>query len=200
VLRKYHIEVIKNTKYKPFWNQTDLISIVEGMLLSIILLFVTSGLKIINPKNVGWLSFGDGTSEISWEFFRKQPLIQFPIGLNPNYGLEVSSTLAFDGQLPLMSLFFHPLSSVLPERFQYLGIYLLMTFALNYYFAKKIFLELKLNHLNSTIASIALSTSPVILNRIVENTHYGLTSAFIIFIAFLLVIKKDSNILRWNII
>ncbi len=168
------------------------------MIFSTILLFVTSGLKIINPKNIGWLSFGDGTMEISWEFFRKQPVLQFPIGINPNYGLEVSSTLAFDGQLPIMSLLLHPLSPILPERFQYVGIYLLITFALNYYFAKKIFLELKLNNLNSTISSIILSMSPVILNRIVENTHYGLTSSFIIFIAYLLVIRRDSNFLRWN--
>ena len=190
----------KQFKSKPFVNDNDFISIIEGMIFSTVLLFVTTGLKIVNPKNVGWLSFGDGTMEISWEFFRKQPVFQFPIGLNPNYGLEVSSTLALDGQIPIMSLILHPLSSILPERFQYVGIYLLITFALNYYFAKKIFIELKLNRLNSTIASIILSTSPVILNRIIENTHYGLTSSFIIFIAFLLVIRQDSNFVKWNVV
>ena len=130
----------KQFKSKPFVNDNDFISIIEGMIFSTVLLFVTTGLKIVNPKNVGWLSFGDGTMEISWEFFRKQPVFQFPIGLNPNYGLEVSSTLALDGQIPIMSLILHPLSSILPERFQYVGIYLLITFALNYYFAKKIFI------------------------------------------------------------
>jgi hypothetical protein len=187
-------------KYRSLWNPSNLMSLFEGMIFSATLLFITSGLRIINPNNVGWLSFGDGTMEISWEFFRKQPVLQFPIGLNPKYGLEVSSTLAFDGQLPIMSLLLHPLSNFLPERFQYVGIYLLITFALNYYFAKKIFLELKLNHLNSSIASIILSSSPIILNRIIENTHYGLTSSFIIFIAFLLVIRQDSNYLRWSTI
>ena len=187
-------------KYRSVWNQSNLISIFEGLFFSTILLYFTSGLKIINPKNIGWLSFGDGTMEISWEFFRKQPVLQFPIGMNPNYGLEVSSTLAFDGQLPIMSLLLHPLSPILPERFQYLGIFLLITFALNYFFAKKIFLELELNNLNSTISSIILSMSPVILNRIIENTHYGLTSSFIIFIAYLLVIRRDSNFLMWNTI
>jgi len=190
--------VRKQFKSKLFVNDNDFISIIEGMIFSIVLLFVTTGLKIVNPKNVGWLSFGDGTMEISWEFFRKQPVFQFPIGLNPNYGLEVSSTLALDGQIPVMSLILHPLSSVLPERFQYVGIFLFITFALNYYFAKKIFIELKLNRLNSTIASIILSTSPVIFNRVIENTHYGLTSSFIIFIAFLLVIRQDSNFVKWN--
>jgi hypothetical protein len=165
-----------------------------------LLIFITSGLKIINPKNSGWLSVDDGKMEISWEFFRQQPLFQFPIGINPNYGLELSSTFALDGQLPIMSILFHPLSDFLPERFQYVGIYLLISFMFNYYFAKQLFLELKLEKLNSTIASIILSTSPIILDRIIDNSHYGLTSSFLIFIAYLLVLRKDSSLAKWNLL
>ena len=184
-------------KYKNSRNQSNIFLILEGFIFSIMLLFISSGLKVVNPKNSGWLSVGDGTMEISWEFFRHQPLIQFPLGLNPNYGLELSSTLAFDGQIPVMSLLFHPLSALLPDRFQYVGIFLLIAFLLNYFFAKKIFLELKFNQVNSTISSVILSMSPVILNRMIENTHYGLTSTFILLIAFLLVLRKDSNLIRW---
>ena len=98
--------------YAGFWDQSKLIPIIEGFIFSIILIYITSSLRILSPRNVDWLSFGDGTAEISWEFFRKQPLFQFPLGLNPSYGLEVSSTVAFDGQIPIMSFFFHPFSDL----------------------------------------------------------------------------------------
>lgn len=84
----------------------DLIFILNGFFSALIVLLITANLKIINPTNTDWLQAGDGIAEISWEFFRRQPLFQFPLGLNPNYGLEISSTMAFDGQIPIMSLFF----------------------------------------------------------------------------------------------
>ena len=135
--------------------------------------------------------------EIAWEFFRNQPLLQFPLGLNPKYGLEISSTMAFDGQIPLFSLIFHPFQSFLPTRFQYVGIYLLICFALNYYSSKLIFRELNFTSLNSSLGAVILSTSPLILNRFVENTHYTLTSAFFLYFAILLVLRIDSTFYKW---
>ena len=156
-----------------------------------------SGVKIINPRNVDWLSVGDGTAEISWEFFRRQPVFQFPLGLNPNYGLEISSTVALDGQIPLLSFIFHPIANILPERFQYIGIFMLINFALNFYVAKRIFLFLKFNEYQSVISAAILASSPVILNRVIENTHYNLISAWIIFTAIYLVLRENMNFKAW---
>ena len=175
----------------------DLLPIIEGLIFSLTLIAISAGLKIINPAETNWLHVGDGTMEIAWEFFRNQPLFQLPLGLNPKYGLEISSTMAFDGQIPLFSLIFHPFESFLPIRFQYLGIYLLICFALNYYSSKLIFRELNFNPLNSSLASIVLSTSPLILNRYVENTHYTLTSAFFLYFAILLILKSDTSFFKW---
>ncbi len=176
---------------------TTLLPIVESLIFSLTLIYISAGLKIINPKETNWLQVGDGTMEIAWEFFRNQPLFQFPLGLNPKYGLEISSTMAFDGQIPLFSLIFHPFQSILPARFQYLGIYLLICFALNYYSSKLIFRQLNFTSLNSGLAAIILSTSPLILNRYIENTHYSLTSAFFLYFAILLVLRIDSTFHKW---
>ena len=111
----------------------------EGFLYSLLLIWITTGFGIINPRKTGWLSDRDGTSEIGWEFFRRTPLLQFPLGVNPDYGLEISSSVALDGQIPLLSLLLHPFSNILPDRFQYFGLFLIITFALNFIFAKKYF-------------------------------------------------------------
>jgi len=172
-------------------------SVFESLIFSTVLIYVSSGLRVINPKYSDWLSFGDGTAEISWEFFRKQPIFQFPLGLNPRYGLEVSSTAAFDGQIPIMSFALHPFANLLPGRFQYYGLFIFLTFALNYYFAKKIFQYLQFNGYHSTVSGIVLATSPVILNRFIENTHYSLTSAWIIFAAILLSLQRNIKFVSW---
>jgi hypothetical protein len=169
----------------------------EGFLYSLLLIWITTGFGIINPRKTGWLSDGDGTSEIGWEFFRRTPLIQFPLGVNPDYGLEISSSVALDGQIPLFSLFLHPFSFLLPERFQYFGIFLVITFALNFYFARKIFVQLKLNNIQTIISSIILASSPIILSRFIDHTHYSLTSGWIIFYAVLLVLKRDLRFSKW---
>lgn len=171
--------------------------IIEGIIFSLLLIYTTARLKIIDPRYTDWLQVGDGTMEISWEFFRNQPIWQFPLGLNPNYGLEISSTLVFDGQIPLFSLIFHPFSPILFERFQYIGLFLFFCFALNYIVAKIIFLRLDLNKINSSLASVILATSPIILNRYIEGTHYPLTSAFLILFAVLLVINNNSSLYKW---
>ena len=175
----------------------DTLTLVESFIFSLTLIGFSSGIKILNPTNTDWLQVGDGTMEIAWEFFRDQPVFQFPLGLNPRYGLEISSTMAFDGQIPLFSLLFHPFETFLPDRFQYIGIYLLICFILNYYTSKLIFRHLGLNLLNSGLASIILSTSPIILNRYIENTHYSLTSSFLLFTTILLILRVDLNFFKW---
>ena len=158
-------------------RHNNLLYLIISFIFSVTTIFVISGLRIIHPKNTGWLVKGDGEMEIAWDFFRSQPIFQIPFGLNPKYGLEISTTVAFDTQIPIMSLLLHPLSPVLGERFQYIGIFLLFTFALNFYFASKIFQYLRLTKYQVILNSIIISLSPIILNRFIENTHYTLTSA-----------------------
>jgi len=171
--------------------------VTESFLYSIFLIWMTSGIKIIDPSMTGWLSDGDGTMEIGWEFFRRTPLIQFPLGINPDYGLEISSSVALDGQIPLFSLFLHPFSTLLPDRFQYFGLFLAITFALNFYFARKIFIQFKLDDIQSITSSLILASSPIILSRFIDHTHYSLTSGWIIFFAILLVLKRDLTFSKW---
>jgi hypothetical protein len=183
---------------KIYYKWPFLITLSESFIFSLTLIYITSGLSILNPKRTDWLSVGDGTGEISWEFFRSQPLFQFPLGLNPKYGLEISNTAALDGQIPIMSFLFHPFSEILPERFQYYGLFIFFTFVINFYFAKKIFLHVNFNKYQSVISAITLATSPIILNRFIESTHYALTAAWIIFAAILLSLRSSSKFHSWS--
>jgi hypothetical protein len=179
---------------------SNLKSLIYGSLYSLVLIYVISGFGILNPKNKNWLSIGDGTGQISWEFFRNEPLWQFPLGLNPKYGLEISNSIAFDGQIPLLSLLLHPLSNYLITPFQYFGIFIFITFLLNFFFSVKIFNFFKFSYFQNIISSVILSSLPVTLNRTIENTHYALSSTWIIFAAVYLSLKKSTSVLNWSLL
>lgn len=183
--------------FRLLTKSRDILYLTYGLIFSLLTIFFTSNLRILNPSYTGWLTQGDGISEISWEFFRHQPIFQFPLGLNPKYGLEISSTIAFDGQIPLFSLILHPFSPFLPERFQYIGIFILITFLLNYFFSAKIFNFLKMNEIQIILNSLILSSSPIILNRFIEHTHYSLTSAWLILWAIYLCLENKEFNYQW---
>ena len=67
-----------------------------------------------------WL-YGSGdltNAQLSWQFF-KNDIWRFPIGLNPNYGLEISNSIIFTDNIPLFAIIFKFLNPIIYENFQY---------------------------------------------------------------------------------
>ncbi|TGN18307.1 DUF6311 domain-containing protein [Leptospira idonii] len=101
-------------------------------------LFLTKG-KILDVTYVSWLLDGDpAMSWIGWQFFRTSDLFQIPWGLNPYYGLEISSSIVYSDSIPLFSILFKLFNSLLPTQFQFFGIWILLCFLLQSYFASKL--------------------------------------------------------------
>ena len=86
------------------------------------------------------------------------------------------------------------------ERFQFVGIVLLLNLFLHFYFSFKIFKKFKFNYLNSLASSTLLLFSPVLLSRYIEHTHYFLTSHWIILATLYLYIKREKSPIRWFIL
>jgi hypothetical protein len=100
--------------------------------------FLVVGPNVLNVSNIAWLRWGDPAQHfMGWEFFRRSPW-SFPIGLNPNYGMEISNSIVFSDSNPLLALAFKPFSPFLPEPFQYFGLWLYASFVLQAWFAWKL--------------------------------------------------------------
>ena len=112
-------------KIKTYWQ--SLAPIVLGVLVFALVV----GPGTLNPTNEHWLLVGNDVTQhyLGWVFFRHGPW-SFPIGLNPANGLEFSSSIVFSDSIPLLAFVFKFLSPILPEPFQYMGIWLLMCFVL----------------------------------------------------------------------
>ena len=108
------------------------------VLLGILAFFIVVGPRALNPMNVAWLAEGDpATHYLGWAFFRHSPWT-FPLGLNPTYGMELSNAVIFSDSNPLFALIFKPFATLLPEPFQYFGLWFLTCFILQSWFAWKL--------------------------------------------------------------
>lgn len=98
------------------------------VLLACLLFLALGGQSILLPSNTGWLMrgfFDPPTNLLGWEFFRETPLLQFPLGANPRYGMEQGSSIVFSDSLPLFALPFKLIGPLLPDSFQYFGLWVL---------------------------------------------------------------------------
>jgi hypothetical protein len=109
---------------------------VPPCLVGVVAFLLVVGPRVLDPTNVAWVrDHGDTlTHYLGWTFFRHTPWT-IPLGLNPNYGLELSSSILYTDSIPLLALLFKPVSPWLPELFQYTGPWLLACFVLQGLFA-----------------------------------------------------------------
>ena len=165
------------------------------------------GAEILDPKNIGWLKGIDSLQHyLGWSFFRYSDWT-FPVGLNPRYGLDISSSIVFSDSIPLLAFLFKLISSNLPQTFQYFGFWLLACFLLQSFFAWKLTGLAVAGHLNRFLAATFFVISPVLIWRILGvnsqagiGPHVALSSHFLILGALYLCLKdsKNFNLFFWT--
>lgn len=110
-----------------------------ALLLGLAAFVVVTGGRIVFPGNTAWLMDLDkGQHYLGWLFFRQAPLLQWPLGANPGYGMDLGSSVVYSDSVPLFALLFKPFRAVLPAGFQYFGLWLLTCFLLQALFAYKL--------------------------------------------------------------
>ena len=64
----------------------------------------------LNPQSVSWLMHRDPMQHyLGWVFYRHAPW-DFPIGLNPDFGMDISTAIVFSDSIPLFAIFFKALN------------------------------------------------------------------------------------------
>lgn len=160
------------------------------------------GASPINTGKVNWLFISNPdplTHYLGWAFFRESGWT-FPIGLNPNYGLEISSSIVFSDSIPLFAIFFKLFEPLLPETFQYFGIWYLFCIVLQGWLGWKITSLISADNWIKTFGLLLAIFSPPMLSRI--GLHAALVGHFLILAAFYLIFcpnKKRFN-LYWALL
>lgn len=171
-----------------------------AILFSVIAFGYVYGFSIVNPLNNSWvLEPGDRAQHyIGWETFRDSPLSLPIIGENKNIAYPNNTSIAMTDSLPLLAI---PLKIVdkaigLPEGFQYIGFYGILSFIMMAILSALIIFRLTKSKLLSLLSSIFFITSPIMLFRMFSHT--ALASHWIIlYTIYLLITYQDYKNLNW---
>ena len=169
-------------------------------ILSLVLTIYILGFNYVSFTNTQWLAAHDvSTDIISWKFF-KNDIWRFPIGSNPNYGMDIGSGIAFSGSIPIMSFVFKLFSNYLPNNFHYFNLWIYICFFLQSYIAYLIIFDQTKNRTYSIIGSLFFILAPVLINRL--SFHLSLCAQWLILMGFYLETKKNviNKNLKWAIL
>ena len=170
------------------------------LILSFVLTTIILGFNNISYNSIGWINTADLLSyQIPWEFFRRDDW-RFPITLNPNYGLDISTTITLSDNVIILNIIFKLFDYFLPNQFQFYSLWILLCFFLQGFFAFKI-LELYCNNKYfAFFGCLFFMISPILIDRM--GMHLSLAAHWLILISIYLIKKNDiekSNI-AWSVL
>ena len=175
------------------------------IVFSIFLFFLYSGFnyEIVYFENFSWFLKPSITNDIetywiSWEFFRNTDYLQFPLLLNPNYGEGLNVSIYHTDAIPLAAFVFRFFSEILPENFQYLGSWSLLSFFLMSFFSYKILNLFIQNKTICFVSSIFFLIAPPFIDRVF--LQQAVSSHWLILASIYFYYSNDIKYKSWNLL
>lgn len=164
-----------------------------GAVLGIIIFCIVYGVRIIDPTYTDWIVSGGGDGAqhyLGWVYYRKTPW-KFPIGLTEGLTMPVSISCMYTDSIPLFALLFKVLSPVLPETFQYAGIWGVFSFAVQGFVSVILMQKFCKNPFFCLTASVCYILMPAIFLRLYG--HDSLSGHWLIVLALVLWAYQDHK-------
>lgn len=181
------------------------INIVAALLGGIAFVLIY-GVKILNPLYTDWLLTGGDPSQhyLGWEFFRRSDWY-FPLGLTDQLAYPLKTSVIYTDSIPIFAVFFKLFRSILPRQFQYFGIWGLLCFVLQGYYAAKILGERSSSKAVILVGTVFFIVSPVMLFRMYYHT--ALAAHWLILLAIYFYFKHEKEyrdifkpVMQWGIL
>lgn len=161
------------------------------------------GVKVLDFQNVDWLY---GHYEVKENCFYGKDLTQhymgwlcyrqsdwtFPIGNMNLFSYPYQTSVIYTDSIPLFALFFKILSPILPEQFQYFGLWAILCFVLQGIMAVRLFKSYTDNPIKLVLSAAFFVIVPMLLWR--TFIHSALCAHWIILMAMEPLVDKE----RWN--
>lgn len=173
-----------------------------GCFLGALFFVLLYGVKVLDFTYDAWLLDSSRTEKLwdltqhylGWVYYRNTPW-QFPIGLTEGlYQTPVS--VIYTDSIPLFAVFFKLLSPLLPETFQYFGLFGLICCVLTGGFGALIPRRFSKNVLVNSMCALFFLLSPVLLKRMFYHT--ALAAHFLILAAFALWLYRPDILRKHN--
>ena len=173
--------------------------LILSALIGLLFFCFAGGINTLDVTNIGYLMSGDPAQHwLGWEFFRHTPLLQWPIGKNTAYGIELNNSIVYTDSIPLFAIFFKSISSFLPEKFQYTGIWILLCFILQGVTSFLLIKRLTGRDLYALLFSIIFIAAVPFTNRI--GGHFALSAQWIIILSYFFYFSNKLNSKSWVVL
>lgn len=173
----------------------------EGALIGALIFILIYGVKVLNVTYDSWLLSGGDISQhyVGWQLYRNSSW-GMPFGLIDNLLYPNKVSVIYMDSIPIFAVIFKILSPILPNKFQYFGIWGILCFMLQGGLSSLIIYRFSKNKVICAISSMLFIAFPVVLQRMYGHT--ALAGNWIILLAiyiYLLNIKDlKLNIIIWS--
>lgn len=155
------------------------------------------GAHIVPPSHTGWMLSGQIGPDpvqywLGWAYFRLSPWTA-PPGLNPLFGMELSSSIFYADSIPLLALTFKALRGVV-EVDQYWGLWIVACGALQGLLGWLLIGRLTTAPLARLAGAMILVLQPMLLNRM--GGHFALAGQWLVLWGLLLALSPAGRF-RW---
>ena len=158
----------------------------------------------ILPTNVNWI-FRDATGDaagfdstanyLGWEFYRRGDFVAWPIGRSTLLGPEPGASIAMSDSLPLFGIPMKYLTWWTDRPLQYFGVWILLCFLLQAFFAGRILQRYIASHATVLCISIIFPLMPFYLARV--GVHTPISGHWILLAAISLLLAGRLSWWRW---
>ena len=171
----------------PFW--------LIGPLLGVAFFIAMFDVKLLNPTAIDWLLRNEDSRMqfIGWHFFFHEPW-QMPPGAARQYGMEIGSAIVFSDAIPLLALAFKALRQFLPDKFQYMGLWILLCYVAQGSMAWLLSGTITSRGLQRGLITAFFVMSPLMLYR--AFAHHALMGHWLVLAALYLYVRPYDS--RWN--
>lgn len=175
---RYAIDVLAKTR---------LAAALGGGILGAVFFLLYYGAYCINPSNTDWLlNAGDLEQHYTgWAFFRESAWT-FPIGMIEGLAYPFGIPITYVDSIPLFAIFFKLLDPILPDTFQYFGIWGIMCFVLQGGLGALIVRKFSPNLSVALTGSLLFIMNPILLSRMF--THTALAANWLILVGIILML------------
>lgn len=157
--------------YQSITKKQVLLLFIAGSFIGGVIFILCYGVNVLHVTNDAWLLAGGDLNQhyLGWKYYRKSPW-HFPIGMIDGLVYPDQLCVIFTDSIPLFAIFFKILSPILPETFQYFGLWGIMTFCLMGGISAVIIRKSTKNIWFCIIGSVFFSYSPYVFHRMYGHT------------------------------
>ena len=157
---------------------------------------VALGPSLVDPTNIEWLMHHDyRLHHLGWHLYRHGPWTLPILGATPLLIWPIGSSIGLTDSMPIVAIWLKALDPILPADFQFIGLWLVLSFALQGVFGALLMRLVTPRPALQLLGASLLILSPPLIFRIL---HAALTAHWLVLAALWLSLKPDAAVPGWR--